>query len=539
MNESQSMALEALNVITDFLSNNSIEIVFLFLLFICRTAISSFISRLTSLTYKSGESQLGIKAFHPSERDEEDRGLRTADEKPSSANEEAETEVEIEKKEQEWMADMYQAFDEGRTYDAELAFKKYGLDETDEVRLEENKAFYLYLKFEKGQDNSAIDELEQLSRKATTEKSKFNTLMWLSFCLRDSMQYHKESEMWKSALKETSSEPLETTALVNLSHSLVREGLLVEAKKLVTDRLLTVEDEKQKTSLYEALSQVEGHFGNKSMSIYCKDKSLEFDVNNRSELFRSAYDASEEGIDEISISNYVKLLKIDKNNSTALNNFGVRAQEAGFKIVAVDQYKKSSEHDNTLSMANQGFLLLGAGFADEAEKIAKEALKHEDPHQNIHNLLSEINERKEKQNNDWEELSKKSLSRQKQIREYTQQHYLGNSKSLEGDWYVNGVHPTTITIDKGVIGVSWVEEVGSLGGNVIYTVDLSAKVSGSTIEGTYIRKRSESGPGLLLGLDGALNKEIIGYLSNEKKDIRLMSKSFQDNFDVFLSRYKT
>lgn len=328
-------------------------------------------------------------------------------------------------------------------------------------------------------------------------------------------------------------------ALVNLSHSLVREGLLDEAKKLLIDRLFIVEDDKQKSSLYEALSQVEERLGNKSMSIYCKDKSLEFDVNNRSELFRSAYDASEEDIDEISISNYIKLLKIDKNNSTALNNLGVRAQEAGFKIVAADQYKKSSEHENTLAMANQGYLLLGAGFADEAEKIATEALNYENPHQNIHSLLSEISERKDKQINGWEELSKKSLSRQKQLREYTQQYYLGNSKSLEGDWYVNGVHPTTILIDKEVIRVHWVEDIESLAGNVTYTVDLSAKVSGSTINGIYVRKRSEGGHRSLLGIDGTLTQGVIGFLSTDLKEIRLAPKNFQNNFDVFLSRGKT
>ncbi|MFL1452882.1 tetratricopeptide repeat protein [Marinobacter sp. GN3S48] len=539
MNESQSMVLEALKIITDFFSNNSIAIVFLFLLFICRTSISNFISRLTSLTYKNGRSELGMKASAPTEKDKEDRRLRTEDERPSPANEEAETEVEIEKKEAEWMSDMYQAFDEGRIDDAELSFKKYGLNETDEVKLEENKAFYLYLKFEKGQDNSAIEELEQLSRKATTEESKINTLMWLSFCLRDSVQYQKESELWRSALKETKSESLKTTALVNLSHSLVREELFVEAKKLITNRLLTVENDKQKALLYEALSEVEYRLGNKSMSIYCKDKSLEFDVNNRSELFRSAYAASEEDIDEISISNYVKLLKIDKNNSTALNNLGVRAQEAGLKIMAVDQYKESSNHNNTLSMANQGFLLLGAGFADEAEKIAKNALKDDDPHQNVHNLLSEISDRKEKQKNDWEELSQKSLSRQKQIREYTQQYYLGNSKSLEGDWYVNGVYPMTIKIDKSVIEANWIEAVVALDGNVAYTAELSAKVSGSTIEGTYTRKRSDGRPSSLLGLDSPTNQAFIGHLSNGKNEISLMSKNFKDNFKLSLSRQKS
>lgn len=527
------MAIEALKIITEFLSNNSNTIVVLVLLIICRKSISNFISRLTDLTYKNGGSELGMKAAIPTEENENSRGLSTEEEKPYSKDKEK----EIEKKEGEWLPEMYQAFEQGRIEDAEEVFKKYAIDEKDEIKLEENKAFYLYLKFDKGRDNSAIDELKQLSRIAITEESKFNTLMWLSFCLRDGMQYHAESDMWRSALAETSSETLKTTAIVNLAYSLDKEESSVEAKRLLTDRLLTLEDDKQKTLLYEALSEIEDSLGNKVMSIYCKDKSLEFDLYNRNELFSSAYAASEVDIDEISISNYVKLLRIDEDNSTALNNLGVRAQEAGLKIKAVDQYKMSSQHKNTLSMANQGYLLLEAGFTDEAEKIAKEALKEEEPHKNVHSLISEINERKEKQNKEWEELSQKSLRRQKQIRDFTHQYYLGNSKSLEGDWYINGVYPTTIKIDNDLIKISWIEAAGLLGGSD-YTIELVGKVSGSSINGTYTRKRNESSPNTLIGSSGNTTKEFIGYLSEKDNEISLISKKLKDDFSLILSRHK-
>ena len=532
MNESPSVTIEGLKIITEFLSSNSTTIVFLTLLIICRGAISSFISRLTSLTYKRGDYEIGMEAVAPSE-DKETSDIRTADEKPSAEDKG----TELERKENEWFPDMQRALEEGRLDDADAAFKTYALDEKDEVKLEKQKAFYLYLRFEQGKDNSAIGQLEQLARAAKAEDSKFETLMWLSFCLRDGMQYRKETEMWRSFLEETQSEPLKTRAIVNIAYSLNREESSIEAKKILTDRLMITKEDAQKASIFEALSSVEESLGNKSLAIYCKDKSLEFDPNNRNELFNAAYSASDEDIDEISISNYLKLIRIDGDNPTALNNLGVRAQEAGLKIKAVDQYKKSSERNNTLAMANQGYLLLDAGFTDEAEKIAKEALAKGDPHKNIHSLLAEINERREKQDKNWEELTQKALNRQKMVREYTEQLYLGKAKALEGDWEVNGMHSATVKIDNHVLKTSWIEEAGALGG-VAYTVELVGNVSGSTFEGTYSRSRNESSPSTLLGLGGNTNKACMGHFSEREGEIKVFSKKLKDDFSLCLTPKK-
>jgi Flp pilus assembly protein TadD len=533
MKESPELAIQALKIITDFLTNNSITIVVIVLLIVCRGAISNLISRLTSLTYKTKGSELGMEAAAPSNDKEYNSDSRTADEKPSFEDKD----TEIEKKEERLFPEMYVAFDEGRFDDAEAAFKKYALDEKDDVKLEENRAFYLYLRFEKAKDNSAIDELEQLSGSAKTEDSKFNTLMWLSFCLRDGMQYHKESELWRAATEHTKSESLKTKSIVNLAYSLNREELYVEAKSLLINRLPIVGEDTQKASLYEALSCVEDSLGNKILSIYCKDKALEFDPNNRDELFNSAYAASDKDIDEISISNYIKLIRIDGDNSTALNNLGVRAQEADLKIKAVDQYKDSSKHNNTLAMANQGYLLLGAGFADEAEKIAREALEKEDAHQNVHSLLAEINERKEKQAKDWDDLSQKAISRQKMIREYTEQFYFGDQEMLKGEWKVRDTYLVTIKIEEALLQAKWVERAGALGGST-YTVEISGKVFGSTFDGKYTRKRNESAPTTLLGFDGNTKQECIGYFSLKDNEIKIISKKLKDDFYLCLSPEK-
>jgi len=65
MNESPNTTIETLKILTEFFSDNSITIVLLVLIIINRDAISNFISRLTSFSFKKGDSKLGMVAVAP------------------------------------------------------------------------------------------------------------------------------------------------------------------------------------------------------------------------------------------------------------------------------------------------------------------------------------------------------------------------------------------------------------------------------------------------------------------------------------------
>ena len=536
MNGTSNIMIEALKIITDFLSNNSIIIALLVLLIICRQAISNFISRLTSFSLKNGDSTVGMQAEAPSNSENAIKERASADQNPASEDDSKADEVEG--IENAWMSEMDKAFDEGRFDDADNSFKKYAIEEQDEAKLHSNRSFYLYLKFEKQKDNSAIEKLEDLARISKSDDSKFTTLMWLSFCFRDSMSYGKEIELWRSTLSETKSEEFRTKAIVNLASALSKDDKSTEAKALLVERLLNTVDNSQLIALYNELSIIEKTMGNKHLSIYCKDKSLEFDLYNRDELFNSAYAASDENVDEISISNYIKLIRIDRDNSTALNNLGVMAREADLKIKAIENYQKSSNYENTLAMANQGNALLEAGFADEAEKIANKALGLNNPHKNVYRLISAIDKKRKDQNDKWSKLKEKSLERQKVIRKYTEQYYLGDSSSLNGDWLVSNAYSTTILIDKGLMKATWVEQAGNLE-STSYTAELMGKVSGSTFEGIYTKKKDESSPNSLLGLAGNTNQSCIGFLSEDGNEIKLFSPKFKDDFSLSLLKNNT
>lgn len=529
MNEPINTTLEFTKIITEFLSNNSISIVALVLIVISKDGISNFISRLTSLSYKKGESELGMEAKEPAQV-KDARELRSAEEKQNSEVKSLDVE-----KEEHWFSELLKAFDDGRLDDAEVIFNKYASGESDESKLVENRGVYLHFRFIRGQDNKAVSELERFSRNAVSEEFRFVYLEWLSLCHKESMQYEKEVALWRLAVDKMDSEYLKTRALVNLAAALIREKPSIEARNLMVERLSITVDDKQKAILYKTLSEIEKSFGNKLISVYCSDKSLEFEPNDRDAIFKSAYYSSDEGVDSLTVSNYTRLIRIDGGDSTAINNLGAHAQKVGIDTVAVEQYKRSSKFNNTLAMANQGYLLLGAGFTDEAEEIAKLALEKDDTHKNVHSLIVEINKRKEKQRKEWKVIEEKSIEKQKQIRMYTEQYYCGDSVSLEGGWFSKGIFPVNIDVDGSVVSANWVERGSALNGNT-FSVNLKGVITGSTISGRYIRKQNKSGNKSILGVGRDTDQEVIGYLTIDKKEVIFISMDSKENSRLFLSR---
>jgi tetratricopeptide (TPR) repeat protein len=535
MADQKNTALEITKIILGFISENIVYLSIVVLLIIYRHAISGYISRLIGLSYKNGDSELAMNAVAPIiGSDEKIAKLAISYENQTVLDEGAE--IEEKTKEESWFSEMYTAFESGDLDAAETVFRKYALGEEDKVKLQESEAFYLLLRFEKGKDNSAIEKLEVLARAAKTEEIKLKIFEFISLCLSDGMQYKKEVQLWENAVAQLESEPLTTMAIVHLANALNKENNSDKAREILIHRLLKVKDEDQKANIYDALSKTEESLGNKTLSIYSKDKSLEFDPNNRTELFNAAYAASKAKIDEISFSNYLRLIKIDRDNPSALNNLGVRAQDAGLKIIAVENYRSAASHGHTLAMANQGYLFLSAGFIEEAEKIANDALKLEDPHENVYSLITTINQKKKEEAEKWAKISEKSFNRQKLIRCYTEKYYLGNPKELEGEWFVQGEIQTNISISNRKLEATWDDPVT---GGSKYSVALTGIVSGASFSGQYTKKIYKESQKGLLGLNLDTSHECIGFVSDDGVSLTLMSTEASNVFSLNLSRVKT
>lgn len=527
---------EIIKIITDFLSGNFGYILLFTLLVICRQAISGLIGRLTNFKWKKGDSEIGVEAASPQSQHEPKR-LGQADELPSDSTDIQERSVKKEAaQEQEWLSKMFIAFDEGRIDDAKSIFKEYETHEKDPIELEENKALFLYLLFEKGKDNNAIPRLEKLVNSSTSEESKYNALTWLSICLQNGLQTKADVNLWKKYAKTFTTNNLITGSIIHLAQSLNRDGTPIEAKKAITIQLEKVSDSSGRADLYEALSETEKELGNKKLAVYCKDKSQELKPNNRSELFTTAYQASEEGVDELSISNYITLLKIDADNSIALNNLGVKAQEGQLKTKAVENYKKSASHENTLAMANQGFLLLNAGFVEEAKEIAEKALKIEKPHENVYSLLSGISELQKDDNEKWNKLVNTCIVRQKFIRLYTHAYYEGDIYSHERGWTTkNGAEVDLMVTDLN-LEAKWKEQL--IGSANIFNVEIRGQINKAAFQGRYTKTKEGEPPEPigLLGMSRNKNIECIGIFSDGGTSLTIVAEDYSKDLLVELRR---
>ena len=106
MNDTSNTAIELAKIITGFLSDISIPLIILVLLVINKNAISSFISRLTSFSFKKGDSELGMNAANPvNEIRDKKNELPSAIEKPAEQDEESD--IEGKKGEGNWFSDMH------------------------------------------------------------------------------------------------------------------------------------------------------------------------------------------------------------------------------------------------------------------------------------------------------------------------------------------------------------------------------------------------------------------------------------------------
>ena len=524
--------IEITKILTEFISENFGYIVSLTLLIISKKAISNFICRVTNLTWKKGDSAIGVEAVPPQPSVDEEKHL-DQEEIPHELIPKKENITE----ELDWFSQVNIEFEKGNLSGAKDIFRKYELNEKELTQLETNKALFLYLLFTNGKDNDAINQLKMLVKSASTEKSKYEVLSWLSYCYQNGKQLNTNIELWQKNTKNFSNQSLNIKTEIQLANSLRRGKKLSESKQILLNLFENSLSLDEKSSVYDALSELENELGNKSISVYCKDKSLELKPNDREELFNAAYQASEEGIDELSVSNYVTLLQIDRKNSTALNNLGVKAQGVELKTKAVENYKLSSDEENTLAMANQGYLLLNSGFIEAAKEIANNALKLKKPHENVYSLLSQIAKIEKQENEKWDEFVNSCMEHQIIIRNFTQAFYEGSNICFNGKWETEDGKLLDIEVENDKLNAKWQEETSGASPST-FSVCLKGKISRAAFQGEYSRNRV-SDPSIaagLLGYGNTKNIECIGVYDDRSNILSIYSKGYSEKFTLKLRK---
>ncbi len=403
---------------------------------------------------------------------------------------------------------------------AEKIYNKYQALENNKVSLNKNKAYYLYLQYNVGKEHSALVKLKEMISSNIDEESKYEALELLSECLQDSHQLNEDLELWMMQKETFKTSVLNNRVITNLSLSLCRNDKAHDAKVVLLEKLKSTEDAKQLSDIFRSLSIVEDKIGNKRMSLYCLDKSLETDPRNLAWLFDTAYKADNNyGFKDISISNYVALINLDQNQSMALNNLGVLAQSQKLYIKAVEKYQKSASLSESLAIVNQGFLYLKSGFSNEAKKLADSVINTEDHHENVYNLLSEIDKEKKNNNEKWFAIEDNCKERQRFIRLYTSAFYNNEAYSINGTWLTESGKAITYTFENNKLVVRW--KIGSSRISIVGTVN------NNSFLGQYSKSYSDDNSFSHLNKDD--NYTCLGILS-ENEIIFLIGDYLNSNY---------
>ncbi|RBW46080.1 hypothetical protein DS885_09155 [Psychromonas sp. B3M02] len=509
MNETVNEVPNWVPVITNFLSENIAWIALIVFMVVFKDALSDFLKRLTGFHYSNGESKLGLNADSPIKNEQ------VQEKDDSQANDERQQEVEVSVSKDgvtNWFSDVDSALEEGDIERANKAFKEYELNAKDQSKLYNDKSIYFYLLFHKANDRQAIPNLEKHIEQSQTEELRYEALTWLSGCLLDSKQYLRDIALWCAELPKFESLHLKVNASKNLAQAHRANGDLDSAKKVILSQLKKVEQRALKATLFSTLAQIEEDLGNKVLGAYCRDKSVENDPENLDEVFTSAYNASNSGVFELSISNYVLLTSVSSKKSIAWNNLGVQAKESGCKYKSIEFYNKAAELGETLAMANQGYALLEVGFIDEAERIANEALEMEDVHKNIYSLMTRISTIKNEESKKWKDIQRKASIKQAHFRKYTEKFYVGNTDEFEGVWSIEG-QEKDISTGGDQISITW-ESVAGLS-DTRMKFSLRGIITGATFSGHYKSEAlDQTKSSLLIGLDN-FETECLAYVDND------------------------
>lgn len=534
MNGTTEDSINVLLIITGFVSDNMVWIFCFAFLYLCRKAISDLITRLTDFSYSKGNAKVGIAAAPPISK--ESTTTESSTEKyirPESIQPEKPTVDLNSNGTTNGFESIGELLIKGELDRASKVFKAYEVEESDADELFKRKAQYFYMRFQLASDIDAIASLEEhiVSANNDNESLIFEAISKLSFCLVESSQLGKDIALWSDSITNFTKDEIRNDVIINLAYAYRLNGDYELAKKTLVEQLPIVKNDRQRSSLYIALGLVEDDLGNKDNGTYCRDKAVECDPTNLSTLFDSAYSASNSDANEIAISNYITLTNIDPKNAIAKNNLGVALKNSGLKVTAVRHYIEASQLKETLSMVNQGFLLLEAGFVDKAEDIAKEALEYKDVHENVYNLMAKINEEKKRESEKYKSFVSKSSDRQLLIRNYTDKLYTGSPEQLAGSWVTENGEPVKIVIGESII-ITW-ETVGSISSGRA-NHEITAEPNGSTFKGLYKLVTEDSKQTLITIFNQNINAECLGFL--DENCIHILSKQMQD--DVSISLYR-
>lgn len=246
--------------------------------------------------------------------------------------------------------------------------------------------------------------------------------------------------------------------------------------------------------------------------------------------FSLAYMHSEIDNDDVALNHYLKI-PFSERNAIDWNNLGVAFQHFKLPVKAINAYRKSEEMNETLAMANLGYMMLSAGLLPEAQAICDKALAIKGYHKNVGQLLVRLNDASSSENKTQEEVLAKSKPKIEFYRCFGRAVSLAEPKEIEGVW-VGPESTLNIKVSNGQIEITGTYErernpfgVGigmlSISQKVQHRIEYHGTLKGRAIQAVVKRTGGESLAATALFSSPEGTKALM-YVSDDETEINLI-----------------
>lgn len=531
INKFKELKVEYFKLFSDLIIRAAWPIVCVLIFFTIYKPLGQFLSKFHSFRFKHGESSVEMNSPENTTENSLAQSQSSGNEDDNKIPPPPTSCVSI------WSTEIYALLCDNKKDEAEDVFKKYISTISDPDKQLTEKILYLNFKNILLNDLTVIDDLINISKHPINDDSVIQSLaVTLSDIYIHLRQYKKSAEIISWGIEKVSTPFIRTTLLRALANTLELNGESHKALDLLIENINKQEVSiEEKHILYLAIADIKKKMDAPFESVLNLDLSLEYDPLDKDTLFTAAYNASQLDLDSISIANYSSLIKIDESNSTAMNNLGVCAKDLDLDFIAIKFYKKSAEKGNTLAMTNLGYFYLNGGFISEAREIAQKALAGENPHENVHHLITDINKKEKELSEKWDRFVKSAYEKQAKLRKYTESHYEEKPFKVSDKWFINGKLdiPISVEQDNNLLVVKWKETKSSLGiGSNDYSMKLTGEIINSSFSGIYEEKIDNLSNTSFL--NGKSNSTFPVYGYRENNIISLFKKDLQSEWELKL-----
>lgn len=414
-----------------------------------RPQISRLIDRLEKLIIKKGDTVISMNQQNNNTETEEKSPFKNmpeenhkSDRTEEPLSNEKEKKINLDSLSKDDLdTEMMFAFFDNELDRAEEIYNLHQALEKDQNKKYIYNAFYLFNRFRKG-DTEALDKLRQLQDATKSQIDANSTVNYfIGMCFKEVSQFENAISAFSDATSLINDEIRKASCLEEISSCYYSLGKKELAFDVLEDGIGKTSDIKALSNLYHSLSKLYKSEEDKIMRAITLEKALEFQPNNTSLLFETAFSYELGELKNLSFYHYKSLIGFSPENEGGLNNLGVICDELKMPIRSTKYYKKAWKLKNSLAAANLAYKYISAGFDDEAQKILTDAKNESDLHPNVGSALAYLSERDEFEEKKEKTIEENGLQQHSFLQNFANNYFSKKNKSIEigGSWIIDGI----------------------------------------------------------------------------------------------------